>query len=56
LTGATRGSGTDGERLRWQLALYLKYGLFPANVDTSDNSLVDNTNAGLAASLSGSYR
>jgi simple sugar transport system substrate-binding protein len=39
-----------------QLALYLKYGLFPSNVDTSDNSVVDNTNAGLAASLSGTYR
>jgi ABC-type sugar transport system substrate-binding protein len=39
-----------------QLALYLKYGLFPSNVDTSDNSVVDDTNAGLAASLSGTYR
>ena len=39
-----------------QLALYLKYGLTPANVDTSNNSVVDNTNAGLAASLSGTYR
>jgi simple sugar transport system substrate-binding protein len=39
-----------------QLALYLKYGLFPSNVNTSNNSVVDNTNAGLAASLSGSYR
>jgi simple sugar transport system substrate-binding protein len=39
-----------------QLALYLKYGLFPSNVDTSDNSVVDDTNAGLAASLSGRFR
>jgi simple sugar transport system substrate-binding protein len=39
-----------------QLALYLKYGLFPSNIDTSDNSVVDNTDAGLAASLSGTYR
>jgi simple sugar transport system substrate-binding protein len=39
-----------------QLAMYLKYGLFPSNVNTSDNSVVDNTNAGLAASLSGTYR
>jgi simple sugar transport system substrate-binding protein len=39
-----------------QLALYLKYGLFPSNVNTSNNSVVDNTNAGLAASLSGSFR
>jgi simple sugar transport system substrate-binding protein len=39
-----------------QLALYLKYGVFPSNVDTSDNSVVDNTNAGLAAGLSGTYR
>jgi simple sugar transport system substrate-binding protein len=39
-----------------QLALYLKYGLFPSNVNTSDNGVVDNTNAGLAASLSGPYR
>jgi hypothetical protein len=39
-----------------QLALYLKYGLFPSNVDTSDTGVVDNTNAGLAASLSGTYR
>jgi hypothetical protein len=39
-----------------QLALYLKYGLFPSNVDTSDNRVVDNTNAGLAATLSGIFR
>ena len=39
-----------------QLALYLKYGLFPSNVNTSNHSVVDNTNAGLAASLSGTYR
>jgi ABC-type sugar transport system substrate-binding protein len=39
-----------------QLALYLKYGLVPSNIDTSDNSVVDVTNAGLAASLSGTYR
>jgi simple sugar transport system substrate-binding protein len=39
-----------------QLALYLKYGLLPSNIDTSDTSVVDNTNAGLAASLSGTYR
>jgi simple sugar transport system substrate-binding protein len=39
-----------------QLALYLKYGLFPSDVDTSENSVVDNTNAALAASLSGTYR
>ena len=39
-----------------QLALYLKYGLVPSNVNTSDNSVVDNINAGLAASLSGTYR
>jgi simple sugar transport system substrate-binding protein len=39
-----------------QLALYLKYGLFPSNIDTSDNSVVDNADAGLAASLSGTYR
>jgi hypothetical protein len=38
-----------------QLA-YLKYGLFPSNIDTSDNSVVDITDAGLAASLSGTYR
>ena len=39
-----------------QLALYLKYGLVPSNVNTSNNSVVDDTNAGLAASLSGTYR
>lgn len=39
-----------------QLALYLKYGLLPSDVDTSENSVVDNTNAGVAASLSGTYR
>lgn len=39
-----------------QLAQYLKYGLFPSNVNTSNNSVVDNTNAGLAASLSGTFR
>jgi simple sugar transport system substrate-binding protein len=39
-----------------QLALYLRYGLFPSSINTSDNSVVDSTNAGLAASLSGTYR
>jgi simple sugar transport system substrate-binding protein len=39
-----------------QLALYLKYGLVPSNIDTSDHSVVDITNARLAASLSGTYR
>jgi simple sugar transport system substrate-binding protein len=39
-----------------QLALYLKYGLLPSNVDTSDDSVVDSTSAGFAGSLSGTYR
>jgi simple sugar transport system substrate-binding protein len=39
-----------------QLAQYLQYGLIPSNVDTSNNSVVDDTNAGLAANLSGTYR
>jgi hypothetical protein len=39
-----------------QLALHLKYGLVPSDINTSDNSVVDNTWAGLVGGLSDTYR
>lgn len=39
-----------------QLALYLKYGLFPSDMDTGGRGLVDKTNVGKVAALAGTIR
>jgi simple sugar transport system substrate-binding protein len=39
-----------------QLALYLKYGLYPSDMNTGGKGVVDRTNIGILAQLSGIYR
>jgi simple sugar transport system substrate-binding protein len=39
-----------------QLALYLKYGLFPSSIPTGGTGLIDKTNVDLVSSLVPKYR